>query len=658
MFENVEPAFNTAGHVSSFDRPKGRCPLTPVDLMKRTSLSAFVALLCTLPAGAAAIGGPRVLLSNAPRFLSVPAPTKSVDFAVHLPLRDEAAAEELVKVQSDPRSPMYQHWLTPAQFRSNFGPSPRSIASVSATLRAEGFSVTKVETQLIHVRGTVASAERAFNVHLGNIRDRDGVTRLAAREQLSIPSALAASNAVVLGLGYSIPPRPMSRVVPLNRYGGSGGYWFDDLKQAYDYPSYQKYNGAGMTIATVGYSDFSSSDAALYFQHEKLGTKGGLGPLPNIQHLVFPDSESFDPNNGASDEANLDVQQSAGSAPGATVVGIAAPATAGEGFLFAYSYIVDTNAFDIVSTSYGECELFYLPAYNFGTSYASILVSYHEMFVQGNIQGITFLFSSGDDSGRACPQANYLLDPGQGKAYRDVAGTSIWSDDPNVTSVGGTNLETVAPNPLPSPNPNPSATPVPATSSAYVSENAVADSIVSPIDPYGTGNFITNALWGSGGGTSAIFKAPSYQSKSNTGSSFRVSPDVAMQMGGCPYYGPSVVENCASTDSFVYAYIGGELGGLIGTSASAPEFAGLLAVKEQAYGGKRLGNANINIYELAENENAKGAFHQGFPVNNGVVTTRKAGFNPVVGNGTPDARNFIGLKNLPAAGNPQTSSNP
>jgi subtilase family serine protease len=458
-------------------------------------------------------------------------------------------------------------------------------------------------------------------------------------------------------------------VKPLNRYSATGPYWFDDLKQAYNYPSYGLFNGAGATIATVGYSDFNSADAAQYFGHELLGSAAGsLAPAPVPTHLVFPQSLPFNPNTGVSDEADLDVQQSNGSAPGATVVGIAAPATDAEGFLYAYSYIVDSNAADIVSTSYGECELFYLPPYNNGENFVDILYSYDDMFAQGSSQGITFIFSSGDNAGRPCPDPAYFYNAGAGASYKLYPGTSIWSDDPNVTSVGGTNLVTV-------PNPNPSATPLAVTSSAYVSEEADADTVLGPVDLYGVGNYLTNVLWGSGGGPSVIFPEPSYQDGVVPSTGQRYDPDISMHMGGCPLYfnaltGRQVGEKCHPDDSFDIAVIGGQEAGLIGTSASAPEFAGLLAVFEQEIGNGtpgsgRVGNINSYLYgvevdTLGEPTSSGGPYHQGIPGYNGVVSNASGelGYNQIIGLGTPDALNLFFDSSATPAGNPQTATNP
>jgi kumamolisin len=137
-----------------------------------------------------------------------------------------------------------------------------------------------------------------------------------------------------------------------------------------------------------------------------------------------------------------------------------------------------------------------------------------------------------------------------------------------------------------------------------------------------------------------------------------------MQMGGCPR-GITIAAVCPPTNSGSYYFIGGEIFGLIGTSLSAPEFAGLLAVKAGAV-GQRLGNVNGYIYEVAAADAALPSgfpshyYHQGIPGFNGIVTTAAGhrGYSPIVGVGTPYAQNFLGQPSLPLAGDPQTISNP
>jgi subtilase family serine protease len=103
----------------------------------------------------------------------------------------------------------------------------------------------------------------------------------------------------------------------------------------------------------------------------------------------------------------------------------------------------------------------------------------------------------------------------------------------------------------------------------------------------------------------------------------------------------------------------GALHGVIGTSVSSPEFAGLLALEEQNLGG-RLGNVNYQIYAQAAQQSGGGLnfFHQDIPGFNGYYSSTSSGYNMLTGNGTVYARNFIFAPSAPPAGDPQTASNP
>jgi hypothetical protein len=78
--------------------------------------------------------------------------------------------------------------------------------------------------------------------------------------------------------------------------------------------------------------------------------------------------------------------------------------------------------------------------------------------------------------------------------------------------------------------------------------------------------------------------------------------------------------------------------------------------------GGRLGNANPSIYALAHAQIAKGTDgtpyrHAHIAGSNGVYTV-KAPYDLVIGNGTVDARQFLGATKLPAAGALGSASNP
>ncbi len=127
-------------------------------------------------------------------------------------------------------------------------------------------------------------------------------------------------------------------------------------------------------------------------QFSVLSIDGGAGP--------FGDG-------GGTDEASLDVQQVLGGAPGANVTFVGIPGS-NQSFSDAYYNIVQSNNFDIVSTSFGECELFYTRAYNNGIDFTFQLADQSATFAQGAMEGVSFIFSSGDSGGLGCPTNEYF----------------------------------------------------------------------------------------------------------------------------------------------------------------------------------------------------------------------------------------------------------
>jgi subtilase family serine protease len=570
---------------------------------------------------------PRTLLREAPR---------GVRTYVFLPLRNHKELEELVREQSSKDSPMYHRFLSVAQFRQKYGPKPSDLEAAARLLQSKGFTTT------ITSQGVVADAprptvERVFGLHLKSRPNVAGsrVSPLIADRLPKIPMELKKLHANVAAFAPVPLMKTMSALVskhpiaPANRYGpNSPFYWFDDLKQAYTYPSYTSENGAGRTIAIVEASDFLDSDVAAYFGHEGLAT-------PNIvRRPVDGGSPPFNINSGLSVEVSLDVQQSAGSAPGATVLVYEAPdASFFPSFADMYTAIDEDNQADVVSTSFGLCELYFTAAYNGGQDLTGqYLGFFHNLFLQGNVQGITFVEGSGDNGA----QGGECTDVSGANA---IFGVSAWANDPNVTGVGGTNLVTSSiPNSL---------------QSTYVSENAYSDEFL-PGDGFANG-----AIWGSGGGISTIWHKPLFQAIVNTGSRMRTVPDIAMMMGGCPRGSapPCGTTAIASQRSAFVTALAGGLYLLIGTSGSSPEFAGLQAVQDQSLGG-RAGNVNYLIYLLAAagQFGPNPVFHNKIPGNNGYPT--HPGYNYVVGNGTPYGSRYALRPFGPIAGDPQTPSNP
>jgi subtilase family serine protease len=242
-----------------------------------------------------------------------------------------------------------------------------------------------------------------------------------------------------------------------------------------------------------------------------------------------------------------------------------------------------------------------------------------------------------------------------------------------VTGVGGTNLVT--------------STPASALEDTYIHENADGDPLISPFDIFDLGSGgMTGGYWGSGGGVSQFFAKPTYQNLVATNNAtHRTVPDISMQMGGCPGGILANPDFCnEQARSFTEVFIGGSRAGLIGTSSSSPQFAGVVAYMIQLAGGGsssltpapgkpiapkgRLGNINPMLYSLAAKQIAAGGpaapadkqyFHRqivGFAGHE--VSKTALPYSEVLGLGTPNIINLLGLQGATPAGNPGTTSNP
>jgi subtilase family serine protease len=554
---------------------------------------------------------------------------RGVQVTVHLPLRNTDQLDRLIAAQADTNSPQYHQFITPEQFRATYGPAQTDLAAAASSLKSMGFE-THVTSQSVIAAAPRATVEQAFGVHLKAmathgraVQTTTQIGALTADRAATLPATLSRLNATVSFATHEmhVNSKLVGRAayVPDNRYATNGPYWFTDLKEAYGYPSYQTAKGSGRTIAIVIDSDIFHSDLALYFGHEH------LAPPVVVRRPVDGGPRPANVNDGSTYEASLDVQMSYGSAPGSQIMLYGIPQLADNNIQDAYQAIVDDNRADVVNSSFGLCELYYTAAYNAPgdtTDYTQILRDFHNVFRQGNAQGITFVASSGDNGAYDCfdPTGTYL-----------VKGVENPADDTDVTGVGGTNLVT-----------NSVAG---SRNSSYVRESAFED----PLDP-AQGN-PPNSAWGSGGGISVIFEKPFYQNLVNTHAKTRTVPDVAMHMGGCPV---GAVTPCNPDDSSVITAVGGQFYLLIGTSASSPEFGGLLAVTEQTL-GTRLGNANGYIYGLSL-VGGEAVYRQDIPGNNGYRTTHD--YNYVLGNGTPKAALFAAQPLAPRAGDPWTPTNP
>ncbi len=145
----------------------------------------------------------------------------------------------------------------------------------------------------------------------------------------------------------------------------------------------------------------------------------------------------------------------------------------------------------------------------------------------------------------------------------------------------------------------------------------------------------------SGGGFSHLFPRPSYQNGVQGIGSMRGIPDVAAD-------GDSVTGIAVITSNTGGGYT---LSGHAGTSASAPLWAGIIALADQ-YAHRHLGFVNPAIYQIARGLQYHQAFHDvtagssntaEFPPTTITGYRPGPGWDPVTGWGSPDAQVLVPL---------------
>jgi len=291
---------------------------------------------------------------------------------------------------------------------------------------------------------------------------------------------------------------------------------------------------------------------------------------------------------GWGDETELDVQIIHAIAPEAKVIVLTSPVAETEGtfglpeFRQLEQYIIDHKLGKIVSQSWGASELTLADSKG-----QDEIQQWNRILQEGTTQhGITYFSASGDEGA-----TDYRDDQ---KHLGTEPTTSFAADNPWITSVGGTTL----------------------TRSSLNSQET--------------------AWSGSGGGFSRFYQMPDYQ---------KLLPDATQQQlinrRGVP-------DVSAAADPFtgLGVYLHGQWTLAGGTSASAPVWAGLMAIANQM-AGHPLGFINPGLYKLAASSTYQQDFHDVVSGNNTNRVAKVAGYpavpgwDPVTGLGTPNAEKLI-----------------
>ncbi|MQY39921.1 hypothetical protein SRB17_79490 [Streptomyces sp. RB17] len=196
-------------------------PIRPLRRLRSSVVAASCAArLCTagfLPTAHAADRHP--LMGSRPAYATPAADAgpvpgdRRVSARLYLNSRDPRGLAAFLRDVTDPRSPHYRHFLTPAQYQRRFGPADRQIQTVTAWLARSGFIVTGRTPHYLRIGGPARAVRQAFGTSLHRYRTgRDTIDAPSA--DLSVPASLGSAVLGVTGLSLPGAARPLSTPAP------------------------------------------------------------------------------------------------------------------------------------------------------------------------------------------------------------------------------------------------------------------------------------------------------------------------------------------------------------------------------------------------------------------------------------------------------------
>ncbi|HEY5201982.1 MAG TPA: protease pro-enzyme activation domain-containing protein, partial [Acidothermaceae bacterium] len=123
-----------------------------------------------------------------------------VSFDVVLRSRNQAGLDAFTTAVSTPGSPEYRQFLTAAEYASQFGPTPSTIAGVSSRLRSLGLTVGTAQGSLLPISGSVTKVGSALHTSFRQYRLASGRTARANMAAPQVPSDVVGAVQAIVGL--------------------------------------------------------------------------------------------------------------------------------------------------------------------------------------------------------------------------------------------------------------------------------------------------------------------------------------------------------------------------------------------------------------------------------------------------------------------------
>jgi kumamolisin len=477
------------------------------------------------------------------------------------------------------------------EYEARYGADPHDVKTLEAFGKAHGLAVKQVNlpARTAVLAGTADAFTKAFQVELaryeyhgGAYRGRTGAVNIATELNGLVLSVHGLDNRPQAKTHFRVADRHKSKP---HATAASTSYTAVQVAQAYNFPT--SGDGQGQTIGIIELGGgFAQSDLSTYFASLK------ISPAPSVT-AVSVDGAQNQPTgdtNGPDTEVMLDIEVAGAIAPGARIVVYFAPNT-DAGFLDAINQAVTgkTNQPSVISISWGGPE---------STWTAQSLQSYNNALQAASAVGVTVCVACGDNG-----STDGVTD---GLEHVDFPASSPYS-----LACGGTSL--------------------------IISGGSISSEVVW--------NDLPND-GATGGGVSATFPLPSWQTNAN------VPPSV--NPGNFKGRGLPDVAGDADPATGYEVQVDGSEFTVGGTSAVAPLWAGLLALVNQAL-GKPVGYLNPGLYQSVHS--ASNAFRDITSGNNGDYKAGP-GWDACSGWGSPDGAAILQALTSGTTATPQPPSPP
>jgi len=499
-----------------------------------------------------------------------------MSFSVALRMRDFAGLQARVAAGEQIPFP---------EMEARYLPLRADYDRVAAWLAGEGFTQTLPDRlhMNVFVRGAVAGIARTFAVQFARVAVSDGEYTSAISEP-SVPADLAPLVLCVAGLQPEFRPRHVpvgAAAAPNDQVGSQLWVTPDNVASAYDIPAAA--TGAGQIIAIIDEAPVAASDLTTFWRTTNIPQVAA-----NVTTIDVQGGPLASPGSDLVFETCLDVEWASAMAPAAQIR-LYLSQNASDCFTQIMNDLPAFPRMTVISSSFGNTE----------ANDNGFLTQLSQVTAAFAAAGVSIVAASGDAGSN--PDAD--ISAGQYEASAPL-GVAYPASDPSVTGVGGTTVSY-------------------AGDWVYSGEavwNEISDSLPSA----------------SGGGVSSFFAKPAWQTGGSVlaGQTMRCVPDVAAVSDGFL----SGVEGATGADG-VLIFQGGVVTGASGTSLSAPVWAAVAALINQARAANGLGPVgllNPHLYPLA----GTSAFHDITSGTNGAYNAGP-GYDLCTGLGSPDVANLL-----------------